>query len=162
VEDLVVRRATSSDLDELCAMRRAFTEEDPPEGLPRADYEEAFRDLVGRGLEDGTWVVWVAEIDDEIIAHAFVAVVGKVPRPVESPSFIGYLTNVYTRPSHRDRGVGGRLLQATTEWAREHGVELLFVWPSERSVGLYGRHGFISLHEPLVWFNDETVVPPSS
>jgi len=46
-------------------------------------------------------------------------------------------------------------LAATTEWARHHGIELLIVWPSERSISLYDRHGFAALDEPLVWINPD-------
>ena len=157
VGETVIRQATLGDVDELAELRRAFTNEDPPAGKPRGDFEDAFRAVVGGGLRDGSWVVWVAELEGEIIGHTFVAVVPKVPRPVETPDAIGYLTNVYTRPDHRGRGVGGKLLTATTEWAREHGIELLIVWPSEESVSLYRRHGFDSPGEPLVWPNPDTV-----
>ena len=68
---------------------------------------------------------------------------------------MGYLTNVYTRPGVRGRGLGAKLLSATTEWACEHGLELLIVWPSELSQTLYHRHGFAATGEPLVWMNPE-------
>ena len=153
--EAVIRRATVDDMAALAELRRVFTEEDPPPGEPRADFGEAFRAVVGEGLRDGSWVVWVAETEGEIVGHTFVAVVPKVPRPVEAPSRIGYLTNVYTRPAHRGRGLGGKLLTATTDWARHHGIELLIVWPSERSTSLYRRHGFVSPGEPLVWSNPD-------
>jgi GNAT superfamily N-acetyltransferase len=88
-----------------------------------------------------------------IVAHAFVALLDKVPRPVETPRRIGYLTNVYARRSHRGSGLGGRLLEAVTGWAHASGIELLVVWPSEESISLYRRHGFASGEEPLVWTN---------
>lgn len=65
------------------------------------------------------------------------------------------VTNVYTRPSHRGRGVGAKLLTATTEWARQEGLEVLVVWPSEGSVSLYHRQGFDSPDIPLVWSNPD-------
>ncbi len=153
--DVVVRQATVRDVSELAALRRVFTEEDPPPGEPRADFGEAFREVVGEGLEDGSWIVWVAESEGEIVAHAFVALVPKVPRSVEAPSHLGYLTNVYTRPAYRGRGLGAKVLGAVTDWARQGGIELLIVWPSERSVSLYRRHGFASRGEPLVWVNPD-------
>lgn len=153
MDDVIVRQATADDVPELAELRRAFTNEDPPEGGPRADFDEAFRATVSDGLRDGTWVVWVAEVEGQIAAHAFIAVVPKIPRPVQGFRHIGYLTNVYARPEYRNRGIGGRVLTATTEWARRHGIEVLVVWPSEESVSLYRRHGFDSPDEPLVWSN---------
>jgi GNAT superfamily N-acetyltransferase len=153
VSDAVVRQATTDDVAELAAMRRAFAEEDPPSLVPRPDFEEEFEEVVGAGLRDGSWVVWVVDVEGESASHAFVCVIRKVPTPVETPKYIGYLTNVYTRPSHRGRGLGGRLLEAVTEWAVQAGIELLVVWPSEESLTLYRRHGFSAGDEPLVWPN---------
>jgi GNAT superfamily N-acetyltransferase len=155
VSDVVIRQASLDDVPELAELRRSFTSEDPPTGKPRADFDDAFRAVVGEGLRVGSWVVWVAESEGEIVAHAFVAVVPKVPRPVETPRRIGYLTNVYTHPDHRGHGLGEMLLAATTDWARQQGIELLIVWPSERSISLYRRHGFVSSGEPLVWTNPD-------
>jgi len=58
------------------------------------------------------------------------------------------VTNVYTAPGHRNRGFGGRVLEATKNWAGEEDVELLVVWPSEESVSFYRQHGFGGDGEP--------------
>jgi len=116
VADALIRQATPDDVAELAELRREFTCEDHATSEPRADYESAFERVVGEGLGDGSWVVWVAESEGRIVAHTFVAVVDKVPR---------------------------------------HELELLIVWPSERSTPLYSHHGFASLGEPLVWTNPE-------
>lgn len=153
--DALIRRATPDDVSALAELRREFTFEDHPASEPRADFEEAFDQVVGNGLRDGSWAVWVAESEGQIVSHVFVAVVDKVPRPIQESRQIGYLTNVYTRPDHRNRGLGAKLLAAATEWARQSNVELLIVWPSERSMPLYGRQGFAALGEPLVWTNPD-------
>jgi hypothetical protein len=83
MDDVVVRRATTDDIAALAELRRAFTYEDPPPGKERADFEQAFDALIGAGLRDGSWVVWLGESSREIVAHAFVALVHRVPRPIE-------------------------------------------------------------------------------
>ena len=50
---------------------------------------------------------------------------------------LGYVTNVYTRPAYRGRGIGTRLMSHVLQWAREHDLESLIVWPSETSVRFY-------------------------
>ena len=149
--DPTIRRATSRDLPALARLRREFTLEDGPIASPREDFDSAFTEIVGGGLVDGRWVVWVAEVDGEIVSHAFVGVVDKIPRPTPGNRWLGYLTNVYTRPAHRNRGLGGLVLDAVRSWALEEDVELLVVWPSEDSVGFYRRLGFTGDGEPLVW-----------
>lgn len=138
----------------LAALRHAFTFEDSIEGdVLRDDFEEAFARVVADGIESGRWVVWVAELDSAIVSHAFVGTIEKIPRPISGHKAIGYLTNVYTRPEFRNRGVGRRLLDAVTAWAQESDVELLAVWPSEASIAHYERHGFVDRGEPLVWLH---------
>jgi len=140
----------------LCELRRAFTLEDyEPDALRREDYDTSFHALVSDGIESGRWKAWVAEVEGEIVSVAFVAVIEKIPRPVEQLRWIGYLTNVYTTPAERGRGLGGRVLEAVTAWACDAGVELLVVWPSDASVGHYERHGFADRGEPHVWVHPE-------
>jgi ribosomal protein S18 acetylase RimI-like enzyme len=62
--------------------------------------------------------------------------------PVRENRRIAYMTNVYTRPSHRSRGIGGQLVERAQEAAREADVELIIVWPSEESISFYERYGF--------------------
>ena len=147
----VIRRATSRDLSALARLRCEFTLEDGPIASPREDFGFAFSEVVGRGLSDGRWVVWVADVDGEIVSHAFVGLVDKIPRPTPGHRWLGYLTNVYTTPAHRNRGLGGRVLEATKTWAEGEDVELLVVWPSEESVSFYHRHGFADDRETMVW-----------
>jgi GNAT superfamily N-acetyltransferase len=145
-----LRMATLDDIPELARMRRDFTFEDgvAPEG---DDYEDDFARVVGDGIESGRWSIWVAEVDREIVSHMFVGLVDKIPRPTREHRWIGYLTNVYTHPEHRNRGIGAALLERVTAWARESDVELLVVWPSDESVPFYERAGFTSGRDPLVW-----------
>jgi GNAT superfamily N-acetyltransferase len=145
-----VRLATAEDVPTLTRMRRDFTFEDGP-APEQHGYEESFAELVGRGIASGRWVVWVAELDGEIVSHMFVGLVDKIPRPTREPRRLGYLTNVYTAPAHRGRGIGAALLERVTAWAGESDVELLVVWPSDESVEFYERAGFASGRDPLVW-----------
>ncbi|MBM2822215.1 MAG: acetyltransferase [Thermoleophilia bacterium] len=156
VDSVVIRTATVDDVAELAELRRTFTFEDSTEGeARRSDFEESFTHLVSSGIRSGRWVVWVAEAEGAIVSHAFVGTIEKIPRPIAEHRAIGYLTNVYTRPEFRGRGIGGRVLDAVTAWALESDVELLMVWPSEASFGHYERHGFADRGEPLVWLQPE-------
>jgi hypothetical protein len=59
------------------------------------------------------------------------------------------MTNVYTVAAMRDLGVGSKLLAAATTWAHDSHLELIIVWPSERSVAWYCRGGFTPSTEML-------------
>ena len=148
---VVYRLAEATDIEALGAMRSAFTYEDgDPRAAARPDFGRAFTATVGDGIATGRWVVWLAEIGDELVSHAFIGLIDKIPRPTREHRFIGYLTNVYTRPGHRGRGIGAALLSRVVEWAAANDVELLVVWSSEESVQFYERAGFSSQRDPLV------------
>jgi len=150
-----IRLATVADVPVLAELRHAFTFEDPAQPVePRDDYEGAFAEIVGAGITSGRWTVWVAEADGEIVSHIFVGLIDKIPRPIRQDRWLGYVTNVYTRPEHRGRGIGVTLLDRVTAWAAEENVELLVVWPSEESVDLYERAGFSSGRDPLVSYRE--------
>jgi ribosomal protein S18 acetylase RimI-like enzyme len=55
---------------------------------------------------------------------------------------LGYVTNFYVTPEQRDHGLGRALLDEVTRYARDHRLDTLVVWPSERSASLYRRCGF--------------------
>ena len=150
---LTVRGAELRDVDELVWMRADFTFEDfePGQVSSRPGFEEDCRAFLGEAIESGRWQIWLAETEGRIVSHVFIALVDKVPRPIRENARIAYLTNVYTRPGYRGRGIGATLLRKAQEAAREADVELVIVWPSDESVEFYEREGFKRPDEPLIW-----------
>ncbi|MBD0339206.1 MAG: GNAT family N-acetyltransferase [Thermoleophilia bacterium] len=146
----MVRAATLDDVAELVDLRREFTFEDGA-GEEMPGFEADCRAFLEAALAGDAWQVWVAEVDGRIAGHVFVALVDKVPRPTREHRRIAYLTNVYTRPELRGRGIGAGLVERAQQAAQEADVELMLVWPSDESVDFYRRHGFESPGEPFVW-----------
>jgi GNAT superfamily N-acetyltransferase len=138
------RLAAEDDLAALAINRwRLRVEEDgEPTGVAPADFYRRCEGFLREALRSGAWAFWLAEAEGRVIANACVQVVPKLPRPGRFDDAIGYLTNVYTDPAWRGRGVGTTLLARVIEWARDRDLERLVVWPSERSRTLYARAGF--------------------
>jgi GNAT superfamily N-acetyltransferase len=141
--DFRVRQASAADAAELARLRWAFKEEDPP-----ADPSAPVRSVahaeqwIRERLDGGRWLAWVVDGGGEICGHVFLHLVERVPAPYEDNTPVGYVTNFYVVPAHRNRGFGAALLAALQRHARSRGVDDLIVWPSERSVSLYRRAGF--------------------
>jgi GNAT superfamily N-acetyltransferase len=148
-----IRPAELRDIDELVRMRWDFTFEDVDQATAtvRSAFSESCRAFLAEAIASGRWQIWVAEVEEQLVSHAFVALVDKVPRPVHERTRIAYLTNVYTRPSCRSQGVGAAVIRRAQEAAREADVELMIVWPSDESVEFYEREGFERPDEPLIW-----------
>lgn len=77
-----------------------------------------------------------------VIGMAWLAVVQRVPhvRALERAS--GDVQSVYVVPAERNTGVGGRLIDAVLELARELGLERVTVHSSARAIPAYARRGF--------------------
>jgi GNAT superfamily N-acetyltransferase len=103
---------------------------------------EACTAFLRQGLASQRWVYWVAVCEGTIVSHIFVQRIDKVPKPNRLDDGFGYVTNVYTRPAHRGRGIGSELMAHVIEWAQAQDLECLLVGPSDASVRFYERAGF--------------------
>jgi GNAT superfamily N-acetyltransferase len=148
---LIIRRFANSDIPQLIKMRFEFTAEykDIDPDLYEPFYEECelfFRDII----DSDRWHIWVAEVDGKIVTHVFLEITDTVPRPGRKKSPFGYITNVYTIPNFRCKGIGGRVMEEINLWAKGHGLTFLMVWPSETSVDFYKTHGYDLSQEVMV------------
>ena len=95
------------------------------------------------------YVMWCAAEGDRILSHAYIQVVQKVPKPSAPDDSFGYVSNVYTRPTYRRKGIGEELLHHAKAWALDENLEFLVLRPSEQSVPFWRRSGFVK-DDPLV------------
>lgn len=105
-------------------------------------------------LRGERWRAWLA-VDGErrIVGHVFVQFIEKVPNPVQEAEAIAYITNVYVLPEVRNQGIGALLLAEALRACHSVQVDTVILWPSQRSISLYRRHGFTApstlLERPL-------------
>ncbi len=138
------RIAGPSDFKQLANLRWDFRMESGEEkaAMTREEFICKCVEFFETKAEGGYHVYWVAVEDDEISAQVFVHIVDMIPRPCKIDDRFGYITNDYTVPGRRNKGIGTKLLGKVREWAREEDLELLIVYPSERAVRFYERSGF--------------------
>jgi GNAT superfamily N-acetyltransferase len=145
-----IRKAREEDIDALIMMRWEFTLEHQPE--VRDDYElfaTECRAFLVQAIRGERWHIWVSELDGVIASHIFIQLIDKVPRPGRVTYSFAYMTNVYTDPAYRSRGIGSQLLKAIQEWAVENKFEFIIVWPSEDSRDFYARNGYMLCNDPM-------------
>jgi GNAT superfamily N-acetyltransferase len=143
--------ATVEDVLQLAHLRwELYAEQEGTHAEPLDAYRERFADFAGRALASEDWRAWVAREAGRLVGAMWLHTVHRVPVPGKRAGPIGYLTNVYVSPEHRDRGLGARMLELVIGWCRDEGHSLVIVWPTERSRPLYARAGFVRPDEPLV------------
>jgi len=85
-----------------------------------------------------------------LAAAMWLHTVPRIPVPGKRAGPIGYLTNVYVEPAHRNAGLGAEMVDQVTVWCRTEGFSTVIVWPTARSRSFSRRGGFSRLEEPLV------------
>jgi GNAT superfamily N-acetyltransferase len=113
-------------------------------------YTDRFVGFALKALGSDRWQVWVARTTSGPVAAMWLQTVPRLPVPGKQVGPIGYLTNVYVRPEHRDRGLGTRMLERVLAWCREHGYSTVITWPAARSRPFYRRSGFDRPDDPFV------------
>jgi GNAT superfamily N-acetyltransferase len=153
---VVVRPPTKNDAEGLAQAARDLAEQygkfepDRFQMPDRATLVEWLEEVLGRPLpDDSLWLV--AELDGVAVADAQAQLHEPVADAAAQPSLdagrrrvrLDYLA---VQARHRGRGIGGLLLQAVEDWARERGAELLLTDTNLRSnvgaVEFYEKHGF--------------------
>lgn len=139
------RQALPSDAIPLAKLRWEFRlgSRPGPVQVNIAEFQRIYAEFISQSIESGEWVVWVAEISGEIIAHIYMHVFRKLPNPYSIEKYLGYISNVYTRPVYRSVGIGAALMEHVKDWVQQQGkMDDLFLWRSEESEAFYQRHGF--------------------
>ncbi|MDJ0749566.1 MAG: GNAT family N-acetyltransferase [Woeseiaceae bacterium] len=145
-----IRLAEHSDLEQLAHLRWEHWAENgsDPAMQERCSFITGFEEFFGPELNQD-WLVWCAVEAETIVSHAYIQRVRKVPKPSKSVDAFGYVSNVYTRPSHRGAGVGSQVMERVKSWALEADLEFLVLWPSRRSLPFWQRMDY-SVDHPLV------------
>lgn len=143
---MIIRKAAEKDFLRLAEMKWQHCAEDDEDygesnlkNADKDDFIERFMDFLTAYSE---YVIWVAEVDGEIVSAMFVYMIPKIPKPGGNSKYIAYLTNVFTAKEYRNQKIGTKLLEHIKKVLAEEKCELIFVFPSENSVSFYERNGF--------------------
>ncbi|ASK64179.1 GNAT family N-acetyltransferase [Virgibacillus phasianinus] len=149
-----IRLAKTKDIDQLIKMRWDFTIEydENKEKESYDDFKKECCSFLNDALNNRQWFIWVAEENERIISHIYIELIHKVPRPGRKTYPFAYMTNVYTVPEYRNKGVGGEVLSSVNHRVKENNYEFVIVWPSEESINYYKKNGYVYSTEPMEYF----------
>lgn len=149
-----IRLAQKEDVEQLIKMRWDFTIEYDKSKAEESydDFRKIFNNFFDDALNSHQWFIWVAVENEKIVSHIYIELMQKVPRPSKTTHPFAYMTNVYTLPEYRNKGIGSNLLRSVNRWVKENEFEFVIVWPSEDSINYYNKNGYISCKEPMEYF----------
>jgi len=148
---LDIRLAELKDISQLIRMRWDFTVEhdESKKDSSFEDFKQECQSFLEKAMNSDQWFIWVAEINGQIVSHIYIELIQKVPRPGRITYPFAYMTNVYTVPEYRNKGIGSDILRTVNKWINENNYEFVIVWPSEDSIHYYKKNGYVSSTEPM-------------
>ena len=142
--------ASLDDVPDLARLRWKLYVEQEGELEPFESYRDRFGEFARAALTTDRWRAWVARDASGPVGAMWLHTVERIPYPGKVPGPIGYLTNVYLGPEHRNGGLGSRMLEQVLGWARAERFSCVITWPTPRSRPFYRRGGLDRLEEPFM------------
>jgi len=135
------RRAHPADIPVLVRMRRQQLID---EGMPEIQIIDREMTAFFHEKMDGKVLhQWVAEDNGEIIATAAFLIVDLPPNFRIPSGKRAYITNVYTAPAYRKRGLASRLIEILKDEAKSVGLTNMWLFASDAGISVYRKVGFI-------------------
>jgi GNAT superfamily N-acetyltransferase len=142
---ITYRKADTNDTEELIALRIEFLKENSKKVCAEEEYrslEGSLRAYFTDALRSAALVSWIAVDGDEIIGTSGLTFFA-VPPGLNNPSGrVAYIMNMYTKPSHRRRGICTELFHRAVEEARSLGYGKIELRATPKGLGIYKRQGF--------------------
>ena len=116
------RLADQGDISTLIKLRKQqLTDEGLPLGSMQMDIDSELTDYITSAISDGSFISWIMEQDGEIIATSGVCFYALPPNFSNPSGKTAYVTNMYTKPEYRRKGIATELLEMVIDEARSRG-----------------------------------------
>ena len=140
-----IRLATLDDVDELIRLRLDFLSEvgNLKPGADGGELGASMRDYLVRKMPSGAFLAWVAEGEGAIVATSGVTIFERPPNGANPSGLEAYLSNMYTLPDWRGRGLGTALVEAIVAHLKATRVRRVWLHATERGRPVYAKAGFV-------------------
>lgn len=145
-----IRPATSADIPDIVRHREQMFRD---MGIPAAFEAMATATAVwlAGAIPNGDYRGWVAVTAEGTVAGGGgLIVIPWPPGPFSMDPRCGFIFNVYTDPTHRQQGLGRRLMAAMHDWCRGQGIERVVLNASSFGYPLYASMGYVAASEPMM------------
>lgn len=113
------------------------------EGIkPEIDIDKQLQQYFEEKLSDGSLVEWLLEDGETVVATAAIAFIELPPTYTNQSGIRGYITNMYTAPELRGKGIASQMLEKLMEEAEKRSVHKIFLYASKLGKAVYEKYGF--------------------
>ena len=134
------RKATIEEIPQLvdCRVRQLIDEGQTPDKDITGANIEFFHEYFARGQMEE----WVCEDEGRIVATGAIIWYRFPPSFDNGAGLKAYITNIYTDPEYRGRGIAPKMLELLEERAREEGACRIWLEASKWGKPVYKKYGF--------------------
>lgn len=139
-----IRLARTEDIEQLAKLRALMQQEvnNIPDNQITNDYLNSVKSYFRKSLTDKSYVSSVAIVDGKVVAAAGLVFYQKPPALPSGSGLVGYLTNVYTLPEYRKRGLGSRLIDLLIKEAKSMKAVKIHLGATDDGKAIYEKLGF--------------------
>ena len=138
---MIVRKATVEDAALLSEVRKLQLID---EGIaPDCDIDAELDAFFKKWLVSKDFLQLIAEENGKLLSTAAIVYYDLPPSFTNKIGVRGYVTNVYTAPEHRRKGLSKMLLEKILEDAKSRGIKKIWLGASKLGRPLYEKLGFI-------------------
>lgn len=138
--EITYRKLTANDLDVFVKMRISQLQEEGSKA--NVDLKLCLNEYYSKHLADGTFVSWLAVVDNKIVGTSGISFVEKPPYYSNPSGKIGLLSSMYTLKEYRRKGIAKELLNRIVNEAKSYGCGTIQITASDMGVLLYKDYGF--------------------
>ena len=134
------RIGTAQDIPVMCRIRKQQLID---EGIqPEINIDKELQRFFEKKTADGSLVEWLLEDNGKIVATAAILFIEFPPTYTNQAGVKGYITNMYTDPDYRGKGIASAMLDKLSDEAKKRGVTRLWLHASRLGKPVYRRFGF--------------------
>lgn len=145
----LLRRHTPADAELITRQRGLMMQETytyEPDKLD--EMARHYRAWIERHLDAGTYLGWFYDTPEQVtIAGLGLWLIDWPPHPLDTNGVRGYISNVYTDPTHRRQGLARLLMQEALRYCEEHQIRVVTLHASKFGRSLYESLGFEATNE---------------
>lgn len=148
------RKAITDDINNLLKVRIDFLFE--ANNIRTIEEKELMlktnKEFLIASLIDGSFVEWIAVVDNEIVATSSVSFYKLPPLTIRPTGKVAYIGNMFTYPKYRKQGIATKLFALSVEEAKKNGCRQILLNATDMGRPIYEKYGFKGSTDDMVYF----------